>query len=338
VNGSGLVLVVDDEEPIRRMLARLLTRAGYECRQAGDVAEAIGVLATQEAALVLCDVNMPGDSGLRLVEHLSIASPDTAVVMVTAVDDPTVAQPAIELGAYGYVIKPFVENEILINVSGALRRRRLEIENRDHRDRLEALVDTRTAELRAAHEEAIHRLALASEYHDPTTGEHLTRMSDMSARLAAGLGLAPDEVERLRLASPMHDVGKIGVPDALLRKPGPLTPDETTVMRAHTEIGWQLLGSSPSALVRLGGLISLTHHERWDGGGYPRGIAGDDIPIEGRIVAVSDVFDALTTARPYKRAWSVDEALAHMVAERGRHFDGDVVDRLVVEVAAASLG
>ena len=340
---SQRVLVVDDEEAIRRGLARILTRAGHDCATAASADEAVGLLGREQFALVLTDVTMPGRSGLWLATYIAGAHPDTAVVMVTGVDDTDVANNALDVGAYGYVIKPFEANEIVINVANALRRRTLELDNRTHRDNLERLVRERTGRLasalerlaaadqalRQSHEESIRRLAHAAEFHDPATGIHLERMSLYSEALARAAGLDAVRCELVRMASPMHDIGKIGIPDHILRKPGRLSDDEIAVMRTHPEIGAELLAGSDSELLRLGRVIALNHHERYDGTGYPHRLSGDDIPLEGRIVAIADVFDALTSARPYKAAIPFDEAYEMMARQRGLHFDAYLVDAFV---------
>jgi putative two-component system response regulator len=334
------VLVVDDDRAVRRMISRILTRAGYTCTEAADPAEARALAQAQEFALVTCDVNMPGGSGLGLVAELRQRHPDIAVLMVSGMDDPQTAAAATELGAYGYVVKPFESNEMLIAADNALRRRELELENRAHRQHLELLVAERTEDLmatveqlsraeqalRASQEEAIRRLAHAVEFRDPATGAHLDRMSRTCELLALRSGMGPTRSQLLRIASPMHDIGKIAVSDEILGKPGKLTADEWVEMRKHPLIGSEILAGSDSELLRLGGLIALTHHERWDGSGYPHGLAGDTIPVEGRIVALADVFDALTSARPYKPAFEVDHAMALMRDERGRHFDPEYLD------------
>ena len=334
------LLLVDDDDSLSRAERRMLERHGYECDCAADAGQAVSLLKLVPYDLVLADVNMPGHSGLWLAEHVIRNYPDTPVVMVTGVDDPSVACRAVELGAYGYVIKPFEPNEIVISVANALRRRQLEQENRCYRHHLEELVAERTANLemalqqlsdadavlRRAHEEAIQRLAHAAEYHDPTTGIHLHRMSRVSESLARGMNLPAEHCELIRLASPMHDVGKIAIADTILRKPGTLDPDEWKEMRKHPEIGHALLADSESDLLRLAADIALTHHEKWNGEGYPRGVAGTAIPLEGRIVAVADVFDALTSDRPYKPAFSFDRAVDIVSEERGRHFDPEVVE------------
>ncbi len=308
--------------------------------EAADPVAALDLSDAHSFALVMCDVNMPGGSGLDLVRALRERYPDIAVLMVSGMDDPQTASMATDSGAYGYIVKPFQRNEIVIAAANALRRRQLEIENRAHRLQLELLVSERTADLtatverlsrtehalRASQEEAIRRLAQAAEFRDPTTGAHLNRMSRACELLAERAGLGKTRSELIRIASPMHDIGKIGVSDEILRKPGKLSEDEWVEMRRHPLIGNDILAGSDSELLRLGGLMALTHHERWDGSGYPHGIAREVIPIEGRIVALADVFDALTSERPYKPAFDVDHAVTVMRAERGRHFDPDLLD------------
>ena len=340
------VLVVDDDSAIRRMIARILRRGGYECTEASDASTALLFADSQEFSLVTCDINMPGGSGLELVRDLRARHPDIAVLMVSGMDDPATAAVATELGAYGYVVKPFEANEILIASANALRRRHLEIENRTHREHLERLVAERTSDLTAtverlsitqqalrdSQEEAINRLATAAEFRDPATGAHINRMSRTCELLADRSGLGRPRAELIRIASPMHDIGKIGVSDEVLRKPGKLSAEEMDEMRKHPVIGNEILAGSDSELLRLGGLIALTHHERWDGDGYPQRLAREQIPIEGRIVAIADVFDALTSERSYKPAFGIDHALAIMTEERGSHFDPELLDVFLTSI------
>jgi putative two-component system response regulator len=285
-------------------------------------------------------MNMPGDSGMDLVAALLVDDPDLATIMVTGVDDTLLAKVALEIGAYGYVIKPFESNEILISVANALRRRDLEMENRRHRDTLEQMVAERTRELwsavneleqtkkdlRVSQAETIERLAIAAEYRDDETARHIHRMSRYSELLVRRTGGGDDRAEFVRLASIMHDVGKIGIPDHILLKPGKLTPEEYATMQGHAEIGHRILVDSNSALLDLAASIALTHHEKIDGSGYPSGLAGDEIPFEGRVAAIADVFDALTTDRIYRRAFPIGEAVEMMKAGRGSHFDADLLD------------
>ena len=305
---EAVVLVLDDEEPIRRSMSRQLERAGLTVREAADAQQATEVLLETTVALVLCDIDLPGQSGLSFMNDITRMQPDAAVVMVTGVDDTEVAQVALEQGAYGYVIKPFERNELLINVANGLRRRTLEIENRAYRDELEELVLQRTEELRQSREELIRRLAYAADYKDSETACHISRMARYSELLAQRAGLSRRRCELLRVAAPMHDVGKIGIPDVVLCKPGRYDDEDRAIMQRHAEIGYHILEGSDSELIELGATVAYTHHEWYDGTGYPRRLAGNDIPIEGRIVAIADVFDALTTRRRYKAAMSVEEA------------------------------
>src|SRR5918992_3050234 len=309
------ILVVDDEEPIRRVIARLLQRNGYECETAGNAEEAMLLLKEGDFALVLTDMDMPGTSGLDLINQIAAAFEDISTVMVTGMDDAKLASAALKIGAYGYIIKPFEPNEILINVMNALRRRALEIENRSHRLRLEQMVRERTAELweaiarleraekdlRVSREETVQRLSIAAEFRDDETAQHIQRMSRYCALLARAAGLDSETCELIRVASLMHDVGKIGIPDNILLKPGKLSPEERTIMQQHCEIGYRILADSRSDLLKTASDIAWTHHERIDGSGYPNGLTGEEIPLDGRIAAIADVFDALTSDRVYKK-------------------------------------
>jgi putative two-component system response regulator len=319
------ILIVDDDESLRPLLVRALS-PHYHCSSAASMEEACALLHSKEFALVLCDVEMPGHSGLELVEYAATNLPQTAVVMISGLDDPAVADRAHELGAYGYLLKPLSPKAILINVSSALRRRRLELVSRAEHDLLEHAVARRTAELRRSREETIRRLSRAAEYRDQDTGQHIQRVSRYCHVLSAKLGLEQHRCELLRIASPLHDIGKIAIPDSILGKHGPLTPEERELMQRHAQIGHDLLAGANEELLDLAALVALTHHERWDGTGYPRGLRGEEIPIEGRILAVADVFDALTSDRVYRTASTVAEALGVMKAERGTHFDPAVLD------------
>jgi putative two-component system response regulator len=334
------ILIVDDEGPIQRMLGRLLEQYGYTCTLAGSAKEARRCLQEKEFALILCDVNMPGESGLDLVRYVLREHHHTAAVMVTGLDNPQLAAAALEIGAYGYILKPFESNEILINVANALRRRRLEIENQAHRERLELTVLERTAalrhaiesleraekELRLSREETIQRLAIAAEYRDGATAQHIQRMSHYCSLLAQRCGLDAERCELIRIASPMHDIGKIGTPDHILLKPGKFTPEEFKAISLHPEIGYRILSGSGAELLNLAATIAWTHHEKFDGSGYPRGLRGESIPLEGRIATIADTFDALTTKRVYKPAFPLDEAIEIMRSRRGKDFDPALLD------------
>ncbi|MEA2497858.1 MAG: cyclic di-GMP phosphodiesterase [Actinomycetota bacterium] len=343
----GTVLVVDDEAMVRRNLTRLLTGQGYSCTTASSADEARAALANEEFDLILSDVNMPGGSGLELLEDVARNHPDTATVMVTGVDDRALAERAMDMGAYGYVIKPFEANEILIDISNALRRRMLEIENRRHREKLELMVHERTADLWSAvrnleaaqrdltesREDTIQRLAIAAEFRDVETARHVDRMSRYCELIARKLGEDYDRCELIRTASAMHDVGTIGIPDKILLKPGRLDSEELDVMRTHAALGNRILEGSRSELLQTAATIALSHHEWWDGSGYPYGLSGEEIPLEGRIAAIGDVFDALTSNRVYRKGYPLGEAVELMASAHGTHFDPRLLDLFLGSLA-----
>jgi len=340
------ILIVDDDEQVARLTARVLDAGGFSCDLAFDAARARSALAEREYALILCDMDMPGESGLDLVRFAHERHPETAAVFLSGLDDRALAAEALGAGAYGYVIKPFRANELLINVANALRRRALEREFLLHRRRLEVAVAERMRELEAtleqlrrselelsvAQEETIHLLSIAAETRDAEMGRHIERMGAYSALLARLAGLDHQRCDLLRLAAPLHDIGKIGVEDSVLRKPGPLNDLEQRAMDRHTLIGYELLAGSRSPLLQLAATIALTHHERIDGLGKPLGVAGAEIPVEGRIAAVADVFDALTSDRCYRAALPLDEALEVLRSAAGTQLDAELVELLVTNV------
>ncbi len=457
---SARILATDDRPEILRLIDRSLGER-YSCEFAGSVVEAREKL-TQNGAfdLALCDIQMPGESGLVLVEEIAREHPDTAIVLVTGVDDPDVARSAFEMGAHGYLVKPFWPGQLSITAMNALRQRELEIAQRAYNkaleDRLQVLMDRAPVpiyikdsdrryllanhvahqvaglrageliglrdidimsaeaeqqvaetdrlvldrggtyeaeetlqvgdemrtfftvkfpyvddqgeiagisgistditdkkraetlaaqlareqewaieELRVSRQETVERLAKALEMHDAETGRHVNRMAAIAAFLAGKVGLDGDRVLLLRTAAPMHDVGKVATPDGILQKAGALTSEEREEMERHTTVGHQILADSESELLELAATIALTHHERWDGGGYPQGLAGEEIPIEGRITAVADVFDALLSDRCYRSALSVEDAVEVIRQGRGTHFDPQVVDALLANLEAA---
>lgn len=320
------ILIVDDDPAVRGVLADLLRAAGHTCTTAAGSLEAHRLLDELPFALLLTDVNMPDGSGLELVRHVLELHEGAAAVMVTGVDDPRLAAAAFDLGAYGYLLKPFGSLQVEIQVANALRRRRLELEGRRRRQDLERRVDEQMSLLRHSNEETIRRFSYAIEVRNRETGDHVGRVGDGCALLAELLGWSEERREALRLASLLHDVGKIAIPDRILLKPGPLTLDERREIESHTTIGHRILSGSPSELLTLAAEVALHHHERVDGLGYPHGLRGGSIPLEARIVSVVDVFDALTTNRAYRQAYSADDAAAVMRTERGRQFDAAVLD------------
>jgi len=335
------VLVVDDDNVTRTLTVRLLEALGHEVDSARDGAEGLAKLKAG-VDLVLLDVVMPGMDGFELCEHIRREpnGADVPVIMVTAKASREDRLRAVEAGANDFIAKPVDEAELRIRSASLLKMKEATDALKMYRDHLEELVEERSASLRltlydacdAQHRmylaqlDTVHRLAIVAEYKDRVTARHIERMSEYCATLARGLNLPTDEVELILHASRMHDVGKIAIPDAILQKSGSLSDEEWAVMRQHPETGAAILGNSTSQVLEAGRVISLHHHEWWDGGGYPRGLSGDRIPLWGRICAVADVFDAITSERPYKPAFSNDEGLRVLYDGRGTHFDPAIID------------
>jgi putative two-component system response regulator len=320
LTGHPLVLVVDDDRVICELAVVLLREQGYECEAAYTPEEARDALRRRPVSLCLCDLYLGPDSGFELAQEIAQLAPDVALVMMSGSNDVSVVEKALQLGAYDYVLKPFRESELAIAVRNALHRRQLEQESRELRRRLEDAVAL-------SRQETIHRLARAVEFRDTPTGRHVERMSAYCRLLAQRLGIAGPRAALIQTASLLHDIGKLGIPDRILSKPARLSDDERREMQAHTTLGHKLLSGSSSELVELAATIALTHHERVDGRGYPHNLRADEIPLEGRIAAVCDVFDALTSPRPYRvRPFGFDEAIGIMRAERGGAFDPELLD------------
>jgi putative two-component system response regulator len=354
---AARILVVDDERVNTVLLGRILSAAGYRdvtpCTEPEEALERYREALAGAAPfdLVCTDLHMPRVSGLEMISALSAETPADdflPILVLTADVTPEAEQEALARGAKDFVTKPFKPNQIRLRVENLLRTRWLHRQLRDHNHRLESLVRERTQELEAARRDVLDRLARAAEFRDDATGRHTQRVGLLSSLLAEELNCDPETVELLRRAAPLHDVGKIGVPDTILLKPGPLTPVELATMQAHVALGARLLARGQSKLVAMAERIALTHHERWDGSGYPLGLAGDDIPLVGQIVAVADVFDTLISERSYKPAWPVAEAVAEVRQRRSSWFAPRVVDafdrllaahpRLVEELEAAVAG
>jgi putative two-component system response regulator len=342
-NGTVRVLATDGRPEILQLVDQALGER-YECEFATSVTEARERLAGESFQLALCDIHMPGESGLALAREIVDNHPQTCVVLVTGVDDPEVAERAFDFGACGYLVKPFWPGQLLNTTVNALRRHELEMAEKARNRRLLRNAQDKAVQLRdemalaqqhaieelhASRQETVERLALAIEMHDTETGRHVHRMASIASFLGELAGLDPDRVLLLRAAAPMHDIGKIATPDEILRKPGPLKPEEREEMQQHTTVGHQILADSDSELLRLAASIALTHHERFDGNGYPHGLAGEDIPLVGRIVAVADVFDALLSDRCYRPAMPVKEAIRVIKQGRGSHFDPEIADILL---------
>jgi putative two-component system response regulator len=335
------ILVVDDHEDIRASIRDALEALGYQVETAQDGFEALAKLEF-EVDLVLSDVDMPGMDGFELVRRIrqSAETSDLPIIMVTGMTSQPDRLRAVEAGANDFIAKPVDFTEIRVRTHSLLQMKAANDEIKRHKAQLETSVAQRTASLRqaldqvvqgqrqfqAASLETIERLAVVAEYKDSGTANHIQRMARICAELARRLGLPPGEVELIMQASPMHDIGKVGVPERILLKPGGLDDGEWELMRQHPSIGARILSNSSSPLLQAGEIMALAHHEKWDGSGYPHGLQGQDIPLYGRICAVADVFDALTSERPYKRKFTNEEAYRVVRDGRGAHFDPELVD------------
>jgi len=328
------ILAVDDHSFTADMAALCLTESGYACDVAASASQALAMLGQNKYDLMISDVMMPDMSGIELLGQVKKHFPDLAVLMATGVDDRKTAIQAIQLGAYGYLIKPFSLNEILINVANALERARLTRESRDCRQILEEEVRERTAEVRRREEEIALRLITAAGHRDEETGEHIKRIGLYSVVLAAGLGWDGERIDHLRVGAPMHDVGKIGIPDHILRKPGRLSAEEHQVIKQHPRIGADILGGSKIPLLQTAADIALYHHEKWDGSGYPLGLKGKEIPEAARVVAIADVYDALSNDRVYRAMYPEKEVLGIMEQKKGSHFDPEIFDCFMANLPA----
>lgn len=324
-NRRHTILVIDDM-PDNIEVLRGILRPEYRVLAATSGQEALDLLEGGLAPdLILLDVMMPGMDGTQVCRALK-SNPrtvDIPVIFVTARGDEQHEGQGFELGAVDYIAKPVKPRIVLARV-----RTHLALSDQQHV--LESMVRERTDQLYTTRLKVIRTLGQAAEFKDNETGMHIVRMSKYSRELADAMGMPANWTDLLYNAAPMHDIGKIGIPDAVLLKPGKLDPDELVIMRTHAEIGARIIGDPEgSELFALAASVAMTHHEKWDGSGYPNGLSGEHIPLEGRIVAVADVFDALTSERPYKKAWTVDDALALLSQEKGRHFDPAIVDTFI---------
>lgn len=326
---AARILVVDDEPANTLLLERLLEAQGFGgVVTLNDPTHVIPTCSETTPDLVLLDLNMPTLSGFDVMELLRPwldGSTPVPVIMLTADTSTATKRQALAAGASDFLTKPFDLEEIGLRVSNLLEMHRLQLQLKARNDELEQRVRERTLDLEEARLELLERLAMAAEYRDDATHEHAQRIGQASARLAAELDQPDVAVELIRRTAPLHDLGKIAIPDYVLLKPGPLTDEERKTMRSHTVIGARILSGGESEVVRNAEEVALNHHERWDGHGYPNGLAGDEIPLPARIVAVVDVFDALTHERPYKPAWRVEDAIDEISGQAGRQFDPAVV-------------
>ena len=326
------ILVVDDEEPIREIVTAMLHSSGYQCQQAASGKQALALLTSGDSfELVLSDLMMADMDGIGLLERTKEKYPDMPVVMVTAVHDISVALAAIRNGAYDYLLKPFEREQLLATVRRALENRRLKTENRTYQTNLESLVAARTEQLRSAmsglersYDITLEALGDALDLKDAETEGHSKRVTAFTIAMARHRGLSDDQVRVIARGAFLHDIGKMAIPDTILRKPGPLTAEEVSIMREHCYHGYQMLRKIP--FLAEASDIVYSHQEKWDGSGYPRGLRGDDIPLGARIFSVADTLDAITSDRPYRPKQTLQAAKEEIQRFAGRQFDPNVVE------------
>lgn len=324
------ILIVDDQEHNISLLERILVRAGFlHIYSTTDPLLIDEMLREIEPDIVLLDFHMPEMDGiqtLKRIRDLTAADPYLPVLMLTADNTPQAKQEVLHAGVNDFLTKPYERVEVVLRIQNLLRTRFLHKQLQLHNSLLEENVQRRTDQLHQAKLETLKLLGRASEFRDDITGMHTQRVGQLSGQIAERIGLPGEQIELIRMAAPLHDIGKIGIPDHILLKPGRFEPDEFEQMKQHTSIGANILKGSSFDVLRTAELITRSHHEKWDGSGYPQGLKGEEIPIEARIVALADFYDALTHDRPYKKAWPVEDALAEVEKQSGCHFDPRIVE------------
>lgn len=326
---SSRILVVDDEPVNLRLVEKILLTAGYRnIVLVNDSRHAVQAYRDQESDLVLLDLNMPGLDGFEVMSQLrqldqALLPP---ILILTAQHAREFRIRALDLGARDYITKPFDQVELIARVRNLLEAYHYQVSVHSRKDELERLVFERTRELQETRLQIVRRLGRAAEFRDNETGFHIIRMSKIAVLLGRAAGMDEYQCDLLMNAAPMHDIGKIGIPDQILLKPGKFEPKEWEIMKSHAQIGADILSGDDSDVLKMASSIALTHHEKWDGSGYPAGLAGNDIPLVGRVTAIADVFDALTSSRPYKNAWPVCEAVDYIRNHAGTQFDPELVE------------
>ncbi|QCU89903.1 HD domain-containing phosphohydrolase [Thiomicrorhabdus sediminis] len=326
---TAKIMVVDDEPVNLKLVDRILRSQGYgSIVLESDPRNVLALYKSEMPDLILLDINMPYLDGYQVMEQLKALNDPLLppIVILTAQSSEEFLLKALQLGAQDFLVKPFNVNEMVMRVRNFLQSQLAHKALYNQKALLEAVVQERTEELHHTRLQVVQRLGKAAEYRDEETGYHILRMSHMCAHLAKSIGWDDYQCDLVLNASPMHDIGKIGIPDSVLLKPGKLDAEEWKIMQSHTTIGARMLEGDDSDLIKMAREIALTHHEKWDGSGYPNGLAGDSIPLVGRIAAIADVFDALTSERPYKKAWSVEDAVSLIKESSGKHFDPELVE------------
>jgi len=324
------IMIVDDQSTGRRLIGELMRNIDRDVRVVdfGGAEQALAWAEDEVCDLVLTDYKMPGIDGVEFTRRLRRLPGyhEVPLVMITIVEDKAICYEALDAGATDFLTKPVDHVECLARCRNLLTLRRQQKIIADRAAWLEQQVQLATRQILSRERETLLRLARAGEHRDEDTGNHVLRVAQFSRLIAEGLGLPEAECEIIECAAPMHDIGKVGISDTILLKNGRHTPEEREVMKRHSLIGYEILKDSPSKYLQSGAIVALNHHERFDGGGYPRGLAGDAIPQIARVVAVADVYDALTCVRPYKEAWPSERAFELLASERGRHFDPGCLD------------
>ncbi len=333
LESKGNILIVDDEPSICNVICDYLKLQGYSCMSANAVDTALQTLQEHYVDCILSDIKMPGRTGLDLLREVKTYWPDMAIILFTGNAEIHTAVASMQDGAYDFILKPIQLKQVTHSITNALEKKRLKHEVRLYQKSLEKLVMERTSQIKEAmkalegsHLDTINRLCNAAEYRDDETGYHVLRIGKYCEVLARGLGFNEEDIWFLAKASPLHDIGKIGIPDSILLKPAKLTIQEFDIMKKHAEIGGEILKNASSKVLQIAEAVAISHHEKWDGSGYPRGLKQEEIPIMGRITAVADVFDALTMKRCYKPAFPLETSVRIILEGKGQHFDPHIVD------------
>jgi two-component system response regulator RpfG len=334
------ILIIDDQLTSRQILKQLASSIEENITTVdfANPVEALKWSITNASDLVLVDYKMPEMNGVEFIKKFrsNPASEHVPVIMVTSMEDRSIRYEALEAGATDFLTKPVDHHECRTRCRNMLMQYNQYRIISDRSRWLERRVAEATSEIRLRERETLLRLARAGEYRDEDTGNHIIRMAKYSRLIAEELGLSQEDADVIEMAAPMHDIGKIGIRDGILLKPGKLTVDEFEIMKTHTIIGHEILKDSPSKFLQMGSIIALSHHEKFDGTGYPYGKKGEEIPIEARIVAVADVYDALVSERPYKHAWSMETALEYLERQKGKHFDPDALEAFTKQFDAVT--